>query len=50
MVITIDSAFEKDKNQYPQVFLKESKYIENEKKKKKKNDYYWWADDILIMS
>ena len=42
MVITIDSAFEKDKKQYPQVFLKESKYVENEKKKKKK-----W---LLLMS
>ena len=27
-VINLDSAFEKDKNYYPQVFLKEYKYIE----------------------
>ena len=29
-VITISSAFKKDKNYYPQVFLKECKYIEKE--------------------
>ena len=29
-VITIDSTLKKDKNYYPQVFLKECKYIEKE--------------------
>ena len=31
-VITIDSALKRDDNYYPQVFLKEYKYIEKEKK------------------
>ena len=31
-VITTDSALKKDKNYYPQVLLKECKYIEKEKK------------------
>ena len=30
-VISLDSALKKDKNYYPQVFLKECKYIEKEK-------------------
>ena len=28
-IINVDSAFKKDKNYYPQVLLKECKYIEN---------------------
>ena len=32
VVIDLDSAVNKDRNYYPQVFLKEFKYIENEKK------------------
>ena len=31
-VISLDPAFKKDENYYPQVFLKECRYIEKEKK------------------
>ena len=38
-VITIESALKKDGNYYPQMFLKEYKYIQKEKK---------WLDILLM--